>query len=86
MLEGSAYVQEKSGSSEGVRRQYTKVNFDIAVTTTDEDKSNIGGKISVVQMFNAGASSESANITSNQSRIQFEIFLHVTTNDTKWTQ
>ena len=84
MLDGSAYVQEKSGSSEGVRKQYTKVNFDIAITTTDEDKSNVGGKVSVIQVFHAGASSESANTTSNQSRIQFEIFLNVKTNDVKY--
>lgn len=84
MLEGSEYVKEKSGSEEGIQSCYTEVSFDVAVTTRDEDKNNLGGKVSVVQVFNAGASSENLSATSNQTRIQFSILLNVKTNDTSY--
>lgn len=80
ILEGSNYVREKSKSTEGVRDQYTKVDFDIAVTTNEEEKDKIGGKVSVVQIFNAGASSENTNKTSNYNRIKFNLLVHVKTS------
>ena len=79
ILEGNKYVREKSNSSEGIRNQYTKVIFDIAVTTNEEATDKLGGKISVVQVFNVGASTESVNKTSNYNRIQFELLLSVNT-------
>ena len=79
ILEGNKYVREKSNSSEGIRNQFTKVIFDIAVTTNEEAIDKLGGKISVVQVFNVGASTESVNKTSNYNRIQFELLLSVNT-------
>ena len=79
ILEGNKYVREKSNSSEGIRNQFTKVIFDIAVTTNEEAIDKLGGKISVVQVFNVGASTESVNKTSNFNRIQFELLLSVNT-------
>jgi hypothetical protein len=65
ILEGNSYVKEKSNSSEGIRDQYTKID--------------IGGKITVVQVFNAGASSSTASTTTNQNRIKFEILAAINT-------
>lgn len=33
LIEGSKYIREKSSGSEGIRDDYTRVNFDVAVTT-----------------------------------------------------
>jgi serine kinase of HPr protein (carbohydrate metabolism regulator) len=80
IIEGDKYVKVKSGSDEGVRSQYTKIHFDVAVTTNEEEKDKLGGKVSVVQIFNVGASSESSNKISNFNRIQFELLINVSTN------
>jgi hypothetical protein len=80
LTEGDKYVRENVSGSEGVNSQYTTVTFDVAVSTNEEEKDKLGGKISVVQIFNAGASTESSNKTSNSSRIQFAIHLHVKTS------
>lgn len=80
VLEGDKYVKEKSKTDEGIRHQYTKVDFDIAVTSNEEEKGKIGGKVSVVQIFNAGASSESSNKTSNYNRIKFNLLVNIKTS------
>ncbi|ADF54394.1 hypothetical protein ZPR_4090 [Zunongwangia profunda SM-A87] len=79
ILEGNTYVKDKSNSSEGIRDQYTKINFDIAISTNEENKNDLGGKVTVVQVFNAGASSSKASSTTNQNRIQFEILAAINT-------
>lgn len=80
LLEGSAYVMEKSNSSEGVRLDYTKINFDVAVTSNEENKDDLGGKVTVVQVFSAGVSTSKSTNTSNHNRIQFEVLIAVKTD------
>lgn len=80
ILEGNKYVKAKSQTTEGVRSQYTKINFDIGITNNEEHKGEFGGKISVVQVFNVGGSTSKHTNTSNQNRIQFEILIAVKTN------
>ena len=80
ILEGSSYVKEKSNSSEGVKNQYTRINFDIAITTNEENKGNLGGKVSVVQVFSASGSSSKSASTLNENRIKFEVLAHIKTN------
>jgi len=80
VLEGSSYVREKSKSSEGVRDQYTKIDFDIAITTNEENKDDLGGKVSVVQVFSAGGSTSKSASTSSQNRIKFEVLAHIKTS------
>ncbi|EKT3958549.1 hypothetical protein NTJ28_002565 [Flavobacterium psychrophilum] len=80
ILDGSSYVREKSKSSEGIRDQYTKIDFDIGITTNEENKDDLGGKVSVVQVFSAGASTSKSASTSSQNRIRFEVFAHVKTS------
>lgn len=78
-MDANQYVKVTSNSDEGIRNQYTKVNFDIAITTNEEEKNSIGGKVSVVQIFSAGASNENLNKISNFNRIQFEVLISVNT-------
>lgn len=79
ILEGDKYIKAESKTTEGVRSQYTKINFDIGVTNNEEHKGEFGGKISVVQVFNVGGNTSKNINTSNQNRIQFEIFINVKT-------
>lgn len=80
VLEGNLYIKEKSNSPEGIRNQYTKIDFDIAISTNEENKNDIGGKVTVVQVFNAGSSSSTASMTSNQNRIKFEVLAAINTD------
>jgi hypothetical protein len=77
------YIKKKSVDSEGIRDEYRSVRFDVAVTTNEGENDKIGAKVSVAHIFNAGGSSESSNATSNTSRIQFEILIHVSTGEGK---
>lgn len=80
ILEGSSYVKEKSNSTEGVRNEYTKIDFDIAITTNENNKDDLSGKISVVQVFNVGASSSKFASTTSQNRIKFQVLAHIKTS------
>jgi hypothetical protein len=51
----------------------------VAVTSNEENKDDLGGKVSVVQVFSAGASTSKSTNTSNHNRIQFEIMIAVNT-------
>lgn len=79
IVEGNKYIQEVSKNSDGVRNQYTKVDFDVAVTTNDDEKNGVNGKISIANVFSVGGSNESTNKTSNYSRIQFSLLIDVNT-------
>lgn len=77
--EGHQYVQENK-YGEGVDDRYYKdINFDVAVTTNEEEKTGIGGKLSVANILSAGANTEEISKASNFSRIQFKISLHIKT-------
>lgn len=80
VLEGSSYVRKMSKSSEGIREQYTKIEFDIAITTNQENKDDLGGKVSVVQVFSAGASISKSASTLSQNRIKFEVLALIKTS------
>jgi len=66
---------EKTNSLEGIRSDYKKINFDVAVTTNEVEKDKIGGGIFTAQVFKEGASSELTSVTSNTSRIHFEVLI-----------
>lgn len=78
--EGNSYLKTKSGSSEGIKSQYTKIDFDIAVSSNEQNKDDIGGKISVIQVFNARASTSKSASTYNENRIKFEVLAHIKTS------
>lgn len=80
VLEGSRYIKEKSDSREGIRDQYTSIDFDIAISTNEENKDELGGKVTVVQVFSAGASNSKSSSTTNQSRIKFTVSAAIKTS------
>lgn len=53
--------------------QMRRINFDIAITVNESDKTGVGGKINVASMFKIGSDKEFMNNTSSCSRIQFFI-------------
>jgi hypothetical protein len=77
LQEANIYIKEKGG--EGVENGYKRIMFDIAVTTTDEDKSGVGGKITVAKIFNAGAETENTSNKTQFSRVEFNTLIHVKT-------
>lgn len=79
LIESNRYILEKSPGSEGVKDQYRKIFFDIAVTTNEGEKDKIGGSVSVAQFFKVGGSTESSIATLNSNRIQFDVYIHILT-------
>ncbi len=75
---GNSYLQstEKKGD---INDGYIRVNFDVAVSTSDENKNDKGGKITVVNIFQAGINNENNSKHSYESRIQFNILMSVNT-------
>jgi len=51
----------------------------VAVVSDEQEKTGLGGKITVASIFKAGADAESIQKNTNQSRIQFSIHLSVKT-------
>ena len=80
IIEGNEYIVKNDFGSGVSDTKGKEVNFDIAVNTDEEEKSGLGGKISVASVFNLGADQEEISKLSNTNRIQFRIFLHVKTN------
>jgi hypothetical protein len=77
LQDGSSHLKQKGG--EGVDNHYFNVSFDLAITTNNEENTDIGGKISIASIFKAGGEIEKNNSTSNYSRIQFQVPVHVKT-------
>ena len=77
VIEGHKHIIEHGG--EGVYDEYHPVNFDVAVVSDEQAKTDIGGKISVASIFSTGAGSEKIQKNTNHSHIQFQIQIHVAT-------
>lgn len=77
LQEGANHIKTNGG--EGTSDGYFNVTFDIALTTTNEENLGIGGKISVASIFKAGGEIEKNLSTSNYSRIQFHVPVHIKT-------
>ncbi len=79
LREGHKYIQEND-FGEGVNDdKYKEVNFDVAVSTNEEETTGIGGKLSVASVISFGGKDEASSKSTNNSRIQFKIYLHVKT-------
>ncbi|MBA0883850.1 hypothetical protein [Flavobacterium undicola] len=76
---GHEYVVSNSLGSGINDVTYKEVSFDIAVTTNEEEKTGIGGKLNVVIFFNAGIDKEDISKSTNYNRIQFKLSLDITT-------
>jgi hypothetical protein len=75
LIEGHEYIQQKQPGSEGIQNGYRRISFDIGVQSSEGNKDDIGGKITVAQIFNAGAKSQNSSSTINTNRIQFEVLI-----------
>ena len=81
LLEGHKYIQDNK-FGEGVNGdRYKEINFDVAVSSNEEEKTGINGKISIANIFTAGGKDESSMRESNMSRIQFKIYIHINTKE-----
>lgn len=77
LIDGHNYIKEKSPQSEGIRSDYRKIHFDIGVQSNEGNKGEIGGKITVAQIFQAGGKTENSASIINTNRIQFEVLLAI---------
>jgi hypothetical protein len=77
MLEGDKYVKENNFGSGVDDSRGKEINFDVAVTSNEEEKTGVAGKISVANILSFGGNGENVNKASNVSRIQFKLILHV---------
>lgn len=79
LREGHKYIQDNQ-FGEGVSDdKYKEITFDVAIASNEEGTTGVGGKISVANIFTAGAKDETTTKASNVSRIQFKMYLHVKT-------
>lgn len=75
---GNKYLQSTEKKGE-IDQGYMRVNFDVAVSVSEESQNDKGGKITVVNLFQGGASKSDTAKTSSESRIQFSILMSVNT-------
>lgn len=79
LIAGSEHIKTSGG--EGINCQgYFSVNFDVAITSTSEETTGVGGKLTVASVFQAGAKTETGKELNNSSRIQFAVQVHVKTD------
>ena len=79
LKESNEYINE---NYEGfVRNEYVNVTFDVAVTTSEEDKTGVGGKISVANLISIGGKEENTNQNTNFSRVQFNVDIYFNIGD-----
>ena len=77
--EGHNYVvKNKYGT--GIPGGFTKINFDVAVSSDESKTNDVGGKITVATVFSAGGKHESEKKYSNLNRIQFMTVLDIITD------
>lgn len=77
LIESHQYIKEKSPYSEGVENGYRRIHFDIGVQSNEGNIDDVGGKITVAQIFQVGAKTESNSSTVNTNRIQFDVLLSI---------
>ncbi len=65
-------IYEQSSTGVISKRTITQIDFDVAVTVSEEDANKIGGGLKI-QIFNANASTETNITNQTTSRIKFQI-------------
>lgn len=76
----SPNIYRKMGEGDG-KRFLTKIDFDIAVTASNEDAQKAGGGLKI-QVLSFGASTENKESNQTISRIKFEINVALKIGDT----
>lgn len=74
LKESNEYINNNHKGS--VYNEYVNVAFDVAVTTIEEDKTGIGGKLSVANLISLGGKEENISQNTNFSRVQFNVRVH----------
>ncbi len=77
LVDGHKYVSENDFGAGISDTSGKEINFDVAVTSNEEETTGVGGKISIANIFNAGVKEESTTKATNVSRIQFKTYLHL---------
>lgn len=77
LIESHEYIKSKAPGSEGIEDGYRRLNFDIGVQSNEGNQNDVGGKITVAQIFQIGAKSETNSSTQNVNRIQFDVLVHI---------
>ncbi|RTY78838.1 hypothetical protein EKL97_13665 [Flavobacterium sp. LS1P28] len=77
LIEGHQYIKQKSPASEGIESGYRKIHFDIGVQSNEGNKDDIGGKITVAQIFQVGGKTENSSSIINTNRIQFDVLIAI---------
>lgn len=77
LIEGNEYIKKSAPGSEGIERGYRRIHFDIGVQSNEGNKDDIGGKISVAHIFQAGGKSENNSSVTNTNRIQFDVLIAI---------
>jgi hypothetical protein len=77
LIAGNQYIKEKSPGSEGVEDGYRRIHFNIGVQSTESDKGDIGGKITIAQIFQVGGKTENISSLTNTNRIKFNVLVQI---------
>lgn len=77
LMEGHQYIKDKSQNAEGIESGYRRIHFDIGVQSNEGSKADVGGKLTVAQIFQVGGKTESNSSTVNSNRIQFDVLVHI---------
>lgn len=74
LKECNEYIKENHKGF--INKDYMNVKFDVAVTTSEEDKTGVGGKLSVANLLSIGGKEENTNQNTNFSRVQFNTHVY----------
>ena len=77
LIEGHEYIKTKSPKADGVENGYKRIHFDIGVQSSEGNKDDVGGKITVAQIFQVGGNTENTTSTINTNRIQFDVLISI---------
>lgn len=75
--DGHAYVEEGEKGDGFSNRHPFPIKFDVAITSTEEETTGLGGGLQVANLFSFKGNTDEKQVQSHVSRIQFEIHLHV---------
>lgn len=81
VMDGHKYVVDNNYGKGVQSSKYKEVSFDVAVTSNEEAKTGIAGKLAVASVLSFGGKDETISAATNSSRIQFKIYVHLETGN-----
>ena len=73
---GSEHIKSANKGTGNSSGRFITVDFDVAVTSGEEDKTGLGGKITIANLVNFGGNNEVSIKNTSFSRIQFSVPLN----------